>query len=90
MEDSIERKLREFIIQHFLFGDASKPLSDEDSFLEKRIIDSTGVVQLVSFIEEAFGITVQDEEIIPDNLDTIRKLVHFIQKKTGAVVESSK
>lgn len=81
MVDLIEPKLREFIVDNFLFGDRSKPLNGEDSFLEMGIVDSTGVVHLVSFIEETFGVTVQDEEIIPDNLDTIRNLVGFIQRK---------
>lgn len=83
--NSINEKLREFITDNFLFGDTSKALNDEDSFLERGIIDSTGVVHLVSFVEEAFGITVNDEEILPENFDTISRLTQFVQKKTGVV-----
>ncbi len=82
--NSIEKKIREFITSNFLFGDTSTVLSDQDSLLEKGIIDSTGVVHLVSFVEESFGITVNDEEIIPENFDTIRGLINFVQKKPGA------
>lgn len=85
MGNSINEKLRNFIAENFLFGDTSKALNDEDSFLEKGIIDSTGVVHLVSFVEEAFGITVNDEEILPENFDTISRLTRFVQKKTGVV-----
>lgn len=83
MKDAIDQKLREFITTHFLFGDTSNRLGDHDSLLEKGIIDSTGVVHLVSFVEEAFGITVKDEEIIPENFDTIGRLTLFVQKKQG-------
>lgn len=89
MEKTIEQSVREFIVTNFLFGDTSNRLSDQDSLLEKGIIDSTGVVHLVSFVEEAFGITVDDEEILPENFDTISRLTQFVQKKievkTGSV-----
>jgi len=60
-------------------------LRDDDSFLEKGIIDSTGVLELVAFIEENFGIKVEDEELIPENLDSIDNLVTFINSKKSLV-----
>lgn len=81
MENSIEKDLRDFIINSFLFGDATKKLGNEDSFLEKGIIDSTGVVHLVTFVEEKYAIRIDDAEIMPENLDTINNLINFIQKK---------
>lgn len=89
MGNTINEKLREFITDNFLFGDTSKALNDGDSFLEKGIIDSTGVVHLVSYVEEAFGITVNDEEILPENFDTLSRLAQFVQKKTGVVTGSA-
>lgn len=73
--------LRQFIIDNFLFGQCDTPLSDEDSFLDNGIIDSTGVLELVSFVEGALGITIDDDELVPDNLDSIRKLLQFIERK---------
>ena len=56
-------------------------LKDTDSFLENGIIDSTGVLELVSFLEEKFGIEVADEELIPENLDSITNVVNYLQRK---------
>jgi acyl carrier protein len=58
-----------------------KSLSDEDSLLENGIIDSTGVLELVAFVEEKFQISVEDEELVPENFDSIRKIASFIQRK---------
>jgi acyl carrier protein len=73
--------VREFIIENFII-DTAEDLREEDSLLERGIIDSTGVLELVAFIEEKFGITVEDEELIPENLDTIRDIAEFIRRKT--------
>ena len=72
-------------INKFLLGDDSKLLNDDDSFLEKGIIDSTGVLELVSFIEDKFKIKVEDEELIQDNLDSLNKITFYIKKKTEYV-----
>lgn len=77
----IEQELREFVINNFLFGQGGDWLSNDDSFLEKGIIDSTGVLELVAFLEEKFQITLQDEELVPANLDSINHLVGFLQRK---------
>ena len=77
----IKRKLNFFIRDKFLLGNKDNILNDNDSFLEKGIIDSTGVLELVNFVEETFDIKVEDEELIPDNLDSLDKLTNFITKK---------
>jgi acyl carrier protein len=79
----IQEELRQFIIENFLFGRDGE-LRDEDSFLEQGIIDSTGVLELVTFIEERFGIKVQDSDLIPDNLDSIHAVTGFIQRQLNA------
>ena len=71
-------------MQTALFGSSDRTFNDEDSFLEKEIIDSTGVLELVSFVEERFGIEVGDEELIPDNFDSINKLGEYVRRKQGA------
>ena len=73
--------IRKFIHENFIL-DEGAPLQDEDSLLEKGIIDSTGVLELVAFIEEKYGITVEDEELTPENLDSIRNIAEFIRQKT--------
>jgi acyl carrier protein len=76
----IEEQVRNFITENFLFGEEKK-VADTDSFLENGIIDSTGVLEVVSFVEDTFNIKVKDEEMIPENLDSISNLVSFINKK---------
>lgn len=78
---AIKTKLQEFISSNFVLPDGAENLNDEDSFLENGIIDSTGVIELVMFIEETFGFEVQDEELVPDNLDSVNKAVAYIEKK---------
>lgn len=79
MSDTKE-KVRAFIVENFMFGN-DEGLSDDTSFLEQGIIDSTGVLELVDFLEEAFSIKVDDEELIPENLDSIQNLVVYLSKK---------
>lgn len=74
--------VRDFVVKNYLFG-RENGLSDDDSFLERGIIDSTGVLELVSFIEEEFNIKIDNQELIPDNLDSIRKVVDFVNSKVG-------
>ena len=77
---SIEQELRKFIVDNFLFGDKNG-FADTDSFLEKGIIDSTGMLEVVTFVQQRHGITIEDEELIPDNLDSVARLSTFIQRK---------
>jgi acyl carrier protein len=79
----IKQEIREFILNNFLFGASEQNFGDDDSFMETGIIDSTGVLELVSFIEERFEVAVQDDELIPDNLDSARKLTDYVTRKLG-------
>lgn len=72
--------IRDFVVENFLFGDDSQ-LDDDASFLETGIIDSTGILELVSFIEETYNIHVADEELVPENLDGLNKVVQYLQQK---------
>ncbi len=81
MNTEITTTIHSFILENFLFGDSGNGLKDTDSFLENGIIDSTGVLELVSFLEEKFGIEVDDEELIPENLDSIVNVVSYLEKK---------
>ena len=73
-------KIKEFIIENFLFGEA-EGLKDDTSFLDEGIIDSTGILELVNFLEEDFEISVDDEELVPENLDSINNVAAYLEKK---------
>ncbi len=75
-------KIKAFIIENFLFGNANG-LEDGTSFLEEGIIDSTGILELVTYLEEEFDITIEDEELIPENLDSINNVNTYLEMKMG-------
>lgn len=81
--DDIERQVRDFIIDNYLFGAEEDAPAPEASFLELQLIDSTGVLELVQFLEATFDIQITDEELIPDNLDSLRKIAKYVASKTG-------
>ena len=76
-------ELRAFIVENFLFGDESAPFvfSDDDSFQERGIVDSTGILELVCHLQEKYGIELADDELVPDNLDSLTKVARFVQRK---------
>ena len=78
----IEREVRNFVVEHFLSGHAEK-LRDDGSLLGD-VIDSMGVLDLVAYLQERFKITVEDEEVIPSNLDTINNLAAYVARKLDA------
>ena len=73
-------KAREFIIENFLFGDGEQ-LHDDTSFFENGIIDSTGILELIGFLEQTYNITIEDEELIPENFDNLNKIAQYLDKK---------
>ncbi len=77
---SLRQELRSFVVGNFLFGEDGK-LKDGDSFLDNGVIDSTGILELVAFLEEKYGLSVEDQDIIPENLDSIDRLVAFVGAK---------
>ena len=78
---TIETDVRGFVTDNFLFGRKNVSLAGDDSLLEQGLIDSTGVLELVSFIENKFEIKVEDDDLVPDNLDSINRLIAFIETK---------
>jgi acyl carrier protein len=83
---SVKASIRDHILENFLFTDNQGALEDAASFLDEGIVDSTGVLELVMFVEERFGISVEDEEIVPENFDSVEGLVHYVQQKRGEAV----
>lgn len=80
---SIESQIKAYILENFLFSDNGYELAEDASFLEEGIVDSTGVLELVMFVEETFNITVQDEEIVPENFDSVSQLAAYIHRKAA-------
>lgn len=76
----IKDQIRQFIISNFYVADAAA-LKDEQSLLDAGIVDSTGVLEVISFVEREFSITVADAEMVPENLDSITNITSFVQKK---------
>lgn len=79
----IKMEIHNYLKENILFDSDDNPISDDDSFMENGIIDSTGILELVSFIEEKFEFKVGDEDLVPDNFDSVNTLVDYIQKKTA-------
>lgn len=79
-EQEIKQKLKTFIKDNFLLGNDSN-LNDDDSFMGKGIVDSTGILEVVSFVEAIFNLRVEDQELMPENLDSINNLLNFIKAK---------
>lgn len=77
-----ESTIRNYILENYLFTDDQSALKSEDSFLEKGVLDSTGILEMIYFLENTFGIKIKDEEMIPENLDSVNKIVAFIGRKT--------
>ena len=76
-----KEKLRKFILENYLFTDDQSQLDNSASFLQSGIIDSTGILELIFFLEEEGGIKVTDEEMIPDNLDSVNNVLKFVASK---------
>ncbi|GBE43731.1 MAG TPA: acyl carrier protein [Rhizobiales bacterium] len=85
MQGDVEASIRDFIVDNFLFRDDRDSLSDTESLLEGGLIDSTGVLELVAFLETEVGIEIADAEIVPENLDSIRSIATYAKTKLAQV-----
>jgi len=78
---TIKSSVRTYILENYLFTNDESELDSNDSFLEQGIIDSTGILEIILFLEEEFKIKVTDKEMVPDNLDSVVNIVNFIETK---------
>lgn len=83
-ESELKPKLRAFVRANFLFGREHTALSDSDSLLETGVMDSTGVLEIVDFLKVTWDVEVGDQEMLPENLDSIERLAAFVRRKTGS------
>lgn len=81
MSANIETQVRRFIADNFLFREDRASVGDTESLLDAGLIDSTGILELVAFLESQFGIPIDDADIVPDNLDSVRSIVAFVEGK---------
>ena len=79
----VEERVRTFIRENFVMGDKAGDLKAEDSLMDMGIIDSTGVLELIAFLEDGFGLEISDDELVPEELDSIANLCAFIARKSG-------
>jgi acyl carrier protein len=79
----IRDRLRRYIAENLLFSNQEYPFEDDASFLKNGVVDSTGVMELVAYVEKKFGVTVDPKEVVPANFDSVRNLTGYIKRKTG-------
>lgn len=84
MSNSLHETIRSFILENYLFTDDASALGLGDSLLGRGIVDSTGMLEIILFIEERLGVTMKDEEMIPENLDSINRIADFVQSRRRA------
>lgn len=80
-EHQFRSEIRQFVLDELLLGETASMLDDDESFLETGTIDSTGVLEIVMFLEHNFQLNVQDRELVPENLDSVSRLVQFVMRK---------
>lgn len=78
-----KQRVREFVTSNFFVQDKAG-LTDSASLLDLGVVDSTGVLEIMGFLESTFGVTVEDDEIVPDNLDSIERIAAFVERKRSA------
>ena len=83
-EHQLRSEIRQFVLDDLLMGDTPSMLDDDMSFLETGTLDSSSVLEVVMFLEHTFQLTVQDRELVPENLDSVNRLVQFVMRKTHA------
>ncbi len=81
--DDVKQAVRQFVLDNFMMGGDQSSLADSDSFIEKHIVDSTGFIELVSFLEQTYALRIEDDEMVPDNLDSLQNIARFIHAKAS-------
>lgn len=81
MSDDLRERIQKFILENYLFSTDRSALGYDDSLLGRGIVDSTGMLEIIMFVEEQLGVTVKDEEMIPDNLDSVNRIAAFVESR---------
>ena len=81
MAEALHDSIRNFILENYLFTNDTSAVALDDSLLDRGIVDSTGMLEIILFLEEQLGVVMKDEEMIPDNLDSVNKIARFVESK---------
>jgi len=81
MSDSLRDRIQKFILENYLFTSDQSALGLDDSLLGRGIVDSTGMLEIIMFIEEQLGVTVKDEDMVPENLDSVSRIAAFVESR---------
>ena len=81
MSNDLRQRIQKFILENYLFSTDPTALGYDDSLLGRGIVDSTGMLEIIMFIEEQLGVAVKDEEMIPDNLDSVNRIAAFVESR---------
>ncbi len=84
MADALRERIRDFILDNFLFTTDTSAVAPDDSLLDRGVVDSTGMLEIIMFIEDELGVKVADEEMIPENLDSVNNIARFVECKRQA------
>lgn len=84
----IEQEVRQFVIDNFVFDNATRSFSNNDSFFDNGLVDSMGVLTLVEFVRDKYGIEAQDDELLPDNWDSVSRIANFVRAKSLPAIAS--
>jgi len=87
--DEIRSDLRAFLVRNFIYNEEGFSFDDSDSFLEKGIIDSTGILELIDYLEETYRFSIDDTELTPENLDSVERVESFVSRKIGTDSDNS-
>jgi acyl carrier protein len=78
---SVEQEIRTFVIENFVYAEGADRFSDDDSFLQNGLVDSMGIMTLVDFVSKTYAIRVEDEELVPDNWDSVNRIAAFVRSR---------
>lgn len=81
--ESIENEVRQFLADNFILDDGGAGLDSDESLTQAGVLDSMGVLELIMFIEQRFGITIPDEDTLPENLDSVSRIVAYVKSRVG-------
>jgi acyl carrier protein len=81
---TLQAEIKQFILENFLFSNDESAVANSESLMDKGVVDSTGILELIMHLEERYGIKVQDEEMLPANLDSIERIAAFVERKRAA------
>jgi acyl carrier protein len=83
MTSNVKQQVRQFVLDNFMMGGAQE-IPDDASFIDRHIIDSTGFLELIAFVEETFGFRIEDDEMVPENLDSLNNIERFVKLKQAS------